>query len=222
MNKMRLFFKRLQNICNIDILVYLKLNYFSNKIVKMGKGRIIPYKGAIIEMAPGSVIYIGDNDVLIGTNKLKHSKAETYIRLRENSLWDAQYGCAVSFGSTIEVLKNARLETGYFTMNSFSTIVSSRSITLGNDVMIARDVIIYDSDFHQIKVKKRSLEKSLPVTIGNHVWLGSRSIILKGVAIGRNSIVAAGAIITEDVNEGMMVAGRQKLKILNEDVGWDR
>lgn len=223
MNKViNALFNRIDCLANISLLKYFKLNYFTKNVVIHGKGHILPYRGAVIDLAPGSMIYIGDNDILIGTNKLKHSKTETYVRLREHSLWDATGGCDVSYGSTIEVLQNAKLKTGYFTMNSFSTIVTSDRITMGSDVMIARNVIIYDSDFHQVMVEKKPLRKSLPVTIGDHVWLGSRSIILKGVNIGKNSIVSAGTVVTADVNEGTMVAGKQWLRVLKEDVDWDR
>ena len=54
------------------------------------------------------------------------------------------------------------------------------------------------------------------VSIGNHVWLGIRTIILKGVTIGDNSIVAAGSIVTKDVKANTIVSGTPAKQIKRE------
>lgn len=206
----------------IKIIQYLYLNYFCKNIIRKGQGKIIPYKGAVIDFDKTSQIYLSDGDIVINANRLRGSKAETYLRMREAAVWNAEEGCELSYGSTIEVLKNARLDSGYFTMNSFATIVSGKHITIGKDVMIARNAIIFDSDFHEIRNSKKSIECSDDVTIGNHVWLGVNAVILKGVSIGDNSIVAANALITENISESLMVGNEKNIKILQENVEWKR
>ncbi len=74
----------------------------------------------------------------------------------------------------------------------------------GAGCMIARDVLIMDTDQHP--VGGRALV-SKPVEIGDRVWLGSRAIVLKGVTIGHDSIVGAGAIVTKSVPPHSVVVG---------------
>ena len=68
---------------------------------------------------------------------------------------------------------------------------------LGKGCAIARDVIIRDYDAHQILNSGHEMAKD--VCIGEHVWIGTRAIILKGVTIGDGAVVAAGAVVTKDV-----------------------
>jgi len=79
--------------------------------------------------------------------------------------------------------------------------------------MIGGGVQIVDSDFHSLNAKywftlnDEKHMKSFPVRIGNNVFLGMGSIILKGVSIGNNSIVAAGAIVSKDIPDGEIWGG---------------
>ena len=47
----------------------------------------------------------------------------------------------------------------------------------------------------------------LPVHIGKNVWIGANSVILPGVTIGNNAVIAAGSIVTKDISEGVIVGG---------------
>ena len=213
--------RKIQNLKKIRLFSYVYLNHFCSRIERNGKGRIIPYKNAVIDLEKGSKIHIGDENICIGVNKLKKSKTETYVRLRENAVWDAKKGCEISYGSTIEILKNAELESKYFTMNSFSTLVSAKKIILGEDVMIARNAF-FDSDFHVIEYDENQAEYSETVSIGDHVWIGANAIILKGVIVGNGSMIAANTVVTKNVEQGVMVGNEKKLCVLKENVRWRR
>ena len=136
-------------------------------------------------------------------------------------MWDAKKGCEISYGSTIEILKNAELESKYFTMNNFSTLVSAKKIILGEDVMIARNAVVFDSDFHVIEYDENQAEYSETVSIGDHVWIGANAIILKGYSWKR-SIIAANTVVTKNVEQGVMVGNEKKLCVLKENVRWRR
>jgi maltose O-acetyltransferase len=79
-------------------------------------------------------------------------------------------------------------------------------IEIGDNVRIAPYSVIMDSDFHDIK-DHFSDGPSKPVVIEDDVWIATRSTILKGVTIGRGSVVAAGAVVTKDVPPYTIVAG---------------
>lgn len=88
------------------------------------------------------------------------------------------------------------------------TIVSTLSVQLGESCLIGDMVMIFDSDFHGIAPdERRTVGKSAPVRIGNNVWLGSRVMVLKGVTIGDNSVVAAGSVVVRDVPADSIAAG---------------
>ena len=88
--------------------------------------------------------------------------------------------------------------------NVFLNQGAKSEIIIGNNVLVGDDVIIIDSDFHEVG---NSLSKSVPINIEDDVWIASRSIILKGVKIGKNSVVAAGSVVTKDVPPNTLVGG---------------
>lgn len=90
--------------------------------------------------------------------------------------------------------------------------ISGSDIVIGDNVLIGSGVLITDTDAHPIDPEKRQNNKisdimSAPVRIGNDVFIGARSIILKGVTIGEASVVAAGAVVTKEVPPRCIVAG---------------
>ena len=60
---------------------------------------------------------------------------------------------------------------------------------------------------------------SKPIKIGNHVWIGQRATVLKGVTIGDGAVIAAGSIVTRDVPPHSLVGGIPA-KVLKENVEW--
>ena len=81
-------------------------------------------------------------------------------------------------------------------------------MTIGNNVLIGPGVVI-SSVGHPISTKGRRahLARTNPVVIGDDVWIGANATIIPGVTIGNNVIIAAGAVVTEDVPDNCMVAG---------------
>lgn len=87
-------------------------------------------------------------------------------------------------------------------------VIARASIVVGTDCRIGPHTLIYDADFHCLAPDKRHQNgKTQPVNIGDNVWIGSRAIILKGVSIGRDAVVAAGSVVTKNVADGEVVAG---------------
>lgn len=92
----------------------------------------------------------------------------------------------------------------------------TKEIVIGDHSLIAWDVEIMDTDFH--KIDNKIICK--PVHIGANVWIGCRSIILKGVTIGEGSVIAAGSVITKDVPPYCLVAGNPA-KIIRTNIQWE-
>lgn len=95
---------------------------------------------------------------------------------------------------------------------SGSTINATNEIIIGDNVTIGSGCIISDTDSHSIYKKDRRNNTydncvSRPIHIGNDVFIGARSIILKGVTIGDGAVIGAGSVVVKDVPENTVVAG---------------
>jgi len=88
---------------------------------------------------------------------------------------------------------------------------AAESVTIGNYVLAASNVLITDSDHvvetAGIPVTKNFKLKSKPVVIGNNCWIGQNAVILKGVTIGDNCIIGANSVVVKDVDKNSVVAG---------------
>ncbi len=78
-------------------------------------------------------------------------------------------------------------------------------LVIGDHVDIASQVLIYNSE-HDLESDTFSAIEQ-PVTIEDYVFVGPRAIILPGVRIGKGAVVAAGAVVTKDVEPFKIVAG---------------
>ncbi|MGE3910144.1 MAG: DapH/DapD/GlmU-related protein [Chloroflexota bacterium] len=112
---------------------------------------------------------------------------------------------ALFTGVRLEVWKGATLRIGKGTyLNRNTEVTAATSVTIGRDCKIARDVLIMDTDQHALPGAEIA---SAPVTIEDRVWIGARAIILKGVTIGQDSVIGAGAIVTKSVPPRSVVVG---------------
>lgn len=188
--------KKIKLLKQIEVFTFIQLNYLNRNVIRKDRSKIIPYKNSVIDLEPNSKIYLENGDIEVGCDLLKKSKSETRIRLREFGVWNSKGGCKISYGTTLEILSNAEFTTNFFTVNSNSTIVVAKSINFGEDIMIGRNVTIYDSDFHEILDEDENItNKPKEVSVGDHVWIATNSIILKGSKIGSNTIIGANSII---------------------------
>jgi maltose O-acetyltransferase len=106
--------------------------------------------------------------------------------------------------------KESRISIGARTgTNNNITIVSMLSVSIGEDCLIGDLVSIYDCDFHGIDPATRRSSSGIikPVLIGKNVWLGSRVMVLKGVTIGDNTVVAAGSVVTTNLPPNVIAGG---------------
>lgn len=85
-------------------------------------------------------------------------------------------------------------------------ISSALEVVIGDNCMLAGNAYITDSDWHDI-YNRIITGKSAPVRLGKNVWLGDSAIVCKGVTIGENSIIGAGAVVTNDVPPNSIAAG---------------
>lgn len=105
----------------------------------------------------------------------------------------------------------ARLVIGNNVGISGAVIYATLRIDIEDDVLVGAGALVYDTDWHEVDPARRRANDAAPgqapVKICRNAWLGARSIILKGVTVGEDSVVAAGAVVTRDVPAGAIVGG---------------
>ena len=123
--------------------------------------------------------------------------------------------CHNTFGS-IYVFDNATLTIGKDCGMSGGAIWATDSISIGNNVLIGANCTIIDGDIHSTDWQQRRSNNSnpklmeykhKPIVIGDDVWLGANTIVLKGVPIGERTIIGAGSVFTKDIPADCIAAG---------------
>jgi acetyltransferase-like isoleucine patch superfamily enzyme len=152
-----------------------------------------------------------------GPSAIVHARPDQrdMLRLGTNTLVDGEL-LVHDYGGRIEIGDNTYVGIG-------SRIWSGESVKVGNDVFIAHNVNITDTNSHQVDARERhehyldhivngnpfrkgSIETA-PVVIGDHAWINFNVGILKGVTIGEGAIVGACSLVTKDVPPYTLVAG---------------
>ena len=187
------------NDCIKTILAKRNLKQISKKAI-VGDGVVVSHDAAVISPTPNQVT-IGDN---------------------------SEVAC------TFACQNSGRIIVGKNTWIGAKTIIGSvEEISIGDYAIISTEVHIYDNNNHPISPALRQKmsegdfhgdlwkwkhSKSEKIHIGDRVWIGERSTVLKGVNIGNDAVIAAGSVVTHDVPSSTIVAGNpaKVVKVIKE------
>jgi acetyltransferase-like isoleucine patch superfamily enzyme len=101
-------------------------------------------------------------------------------------------------------------------------LIEGDRLTIGRDCMLAGEIVFRPNDMHAIlDAEGRIINKSAPIVIGDHVWIGQRSIILKGVTIGSGSVIGSVAVVTKSAPPATAIGGNPA-RPLRRNVAWTR
>jgi acetyltransferase-like isoleucine patch superfamily enzyme len=117
-------------------------------------------------------------------------------------------------GTQIFVSKGAKLKMGDCSGVTATSLNCTVGITLGNHVKIGAGSLLFDTDFHSTDWKDRINDgkdqnriNKAPIFIEDHVFIGARSIICKGVRIGEHTVIAAGSVVVKDIPANCLAGG---------------
>jgi acetyltransferase-like isoleucine patch superfamily enzyme len=112
----------------------------------------------------------------------------------------------ISFGTLIKADCNSILSINNTFIGRNCVIVAKEKITIEKNCLIAEMVVIRDQD-HALDPASRNSFVTVPIEIQENVWIGSRATILKGTRIGKNSVIAASAVVTNEIPSNELWAG---------------
>ncbi|MDA3884308.1 MAG: acyltransferase [Candidatus Delongbacteria bacterium] len=99
---------------------------------------------------------------------------------------------------------------------SGTVIAAAGSIRIGDDVLCGANTTITDYDWHGIDPDKRNFPPDpKPIIIEDNVWLGLNCVVLKGVTIGKNSVIGADSVVTKDIPSNVIAVGNP-CKVIKE------
>ncbi len=152
--------------------------------------------------------------------------AQVFRHLKSKAPRAVVFGDHVSVygGCSFSVGPQGHCSVGDFTLLNGALVMAEERIEIGSHCLISWNVGIADSDFHPLAPAQRIIDahalapffkdrpprppiRTAPVIISDNVWIGMNAVILKGVTIGENSVVAAGAVVTKSVPPNVVVAG---------------
>ncbi len=167
-------------------------------VIKNGK----KVKQKFVKFGLNIEVYGSNNEIIIGENVI-FSKAELVIR-GNNTL--------------LKIGKNTSVNNTKFRLYG-----NDRKITIGRDCMFSYNIEIWSGDGHAIFVNGQSIPCNLEkdVIIGDHVWLGAYTKILKGAVISNNSIVGMGSLVNKNFSESNVILSGIPAKIVKNNISWD-
>lgn len=229
--------QKIRNICSVayrelkyskghlkPLIQFVYLNFFHPAV----KGSII--KRHVIYTTPNCLFEISNKAsiilngfLVVGNSPFSKSRLETRIRMERGSqmiIGDfSSGGYGFGYGSDIELFENAVLESkGGPSTNMNTTIICMSKIVIGQVVAIGRNVTIRDNNGgHLININ--GYQDTLPVIIGEHVWLCEGCTILSGVKIGDGTIIGARSVVNKSFPSHVTVSGNPA-KIGTEGIEW--
>lgn len=196
-------------------LFFLTLRVKGSCTLNVGRNSII-WKCKIISSGENNKIEFGSNVKLFNSIIIVNGN---------NSMVKIEGGRNIS-KSKFQLLDNnnkfiSGRKTGY-NQNRVVVAGHGNSIIVGDDCIFAENAEIWSSDTHSIidSGSNRRINIDKPISIGNHVWIGNRVLIHKGVTIGNNAVLAAGSIVTKDIQDGTLVGGIPA-QILKKNITWN-
>ena len=111
--------------------------------------------------------------------------------------------CTWQAGAVLQIGENFAMTGG--------SIIAAERIVIGDNVNVGANTTIMDTDFHPLEAQSRRSDsepaKTAPVTIEDDVFIGMNCLILKGVTLGRGSVIGAGSVVVKDVPPDSTVLG---------------
>lgn len=173
-----------------------------SRIVVRGNHNRVVLDGGFNRLTDTTIYISGDNnEIVLGRNN----------NLNKGELWIEDQGGKIVFGNNTSMLGFTHV-----------AVTEGESITFGDGCLFAPSVIFRVGDSHPIfdQTSGERVNPARSISVGNHVWFGNNTTILKGVQIKDGSVVATGAIVTKSPEEGNVILAGNPAKVVKSNIDW--
>ena len=189
--------------------------------VKKGKGNKVVCPRAMLKnvnigiSGTNNTIFIDDFTTLKNTNIYIHGDNNVVRVGKWTSLWNAEIcieddGNEVSIGNHTKIMGNTQLAA-----------MEGTKILIGSECGFSTDIIMRTGDSHSIlDMEGRRFNASKDIVLEDHVWVGLKVICMKGTYVSRNSIIAAGAVVSGKFMEPNCIIGGVPGKVIKKGIEW--
>ena len=168
-----------------------------------------------------------DGKLTTGCVKIGFQEVSVFDNKFERTIWE-NYGDIIMapgffLGSVSRISNHGSMMFGEnFHVSAKSTFICNKKIFFGKDVLVSWECLFMDTDFHQIMDNKtdRCINEDRDIYISDRVWFGCKCIVLKGSEILRDTVIAAGSIVSgkQTVHSCVIADG----EVIKSDVSWIR
>lgn len=171
------------------------------RFISAGKNNVINFdEGGFFENCK-FLLYGNNNTITIGSH-CRGNVVEFYIE-DDNGL--------ISIGEKTSLCGKAHL-----------AVIEGTHISIGNNCLFSSDITFRTGDSHSIlDLEGKRINPSANIVIKDHVWIGHKVTVTKGVTIEENTIIGTGAIVTKSPQKGNIIVAGVPAKIIKEEVNWD-
>lgn len=194
------------------------IDAFKFPVLISGKVYLRALKGTVTVNEPlkFGMIEIGYGDVGI------------FDKVKSRSIWHVlgnvifESNASIGHGSKISVDTGGTIVFGKnFRITAESTVFATKRIEFGANCLVSWEVLIMDADVHKILTGNEIINPPATITIGDNVWIGCRTTILKGAVIPPGCVIAAASLVTKVLENQNAVYGGVTAKLLRENISWD-
>lgn len=221
-----IFIKFIRYFIEFGLINTLRINFHYFSFKEAIRFPIIASKRLRIRSMNGNVKI---NNSLTGIIRIGFDNVGVFDSKFSRSIWEVNgnviFNGRTTFGNGVKICVGGggNLTFGNnFQLTAESTIICYKRVKFGDNCLLSWDILIMDTDFHEIFNEKREvINAPADINIGDHVWIGCRSLILKGANIPDNSIIAANSTVThkklEPKNSLFIGSPARKIK---DNINW--
>lgn len=198
--------------------------FFDRLFIYRNKYKIFLFNRIIRFFCKVKGVKIGENVILNGSPLIRRIQNSNIIFGNNCEFNSAKHSVPIGLSKPctfVTLRENAEIIFGNNSGATGSLFVAASKIQVGNDVMIGANCTIIDNDFHNSDPQKRGdlNYPTRPITIEDNVFIGFNCFILKGVTIGKNSVIGANSVVINNIPKNTIAIGNPCKVVITKK--WD-